>query len=66
MTTDDPIITIDEIEYNLSEFSEEARAQLNSLNFVESEIARANALIAVLSTAKNGYSNALQDMLPEK
>ncbi len=45
-------ITIDNIDYDLDPLSDEARAQLGSLRFVDSEIQRLNNLIATLQTAR--------------
>lgn len=57
------IINIDGKEYNLAELSDAVRAQVQSLQFVEAELARANAMVAVLSTAKAGYQQALKEEL---
>jgi len=40
-----PTITIDNIDYDLETLSDEAKAQLTSLQFVDSEIQRLNNLI---------------------
>ena len=44
-------ITIDEVQYELEELSDEAKAQLESLQAVEVRIAKANEEIAILQTA---------------
>ncbi len=54
-------INIDGREYNLAELSDEVRAQVQSLQFVEAELARANAMVAVLATARAGYQRALKE-----
>ena len=59
-----PKITIDNHEYDLDSLSDEARAQLQSLQFVNAELARLQAQTAVLQTARNAYSQALQRALP--
>ncbi len=59
-----PNITIDNTAYDLDSFSDEARAQLASLQFVDAELARLSAQIAVLQTARMAYSKALQAALP--
>ena len=59
-------ITIDGVEYLLSSFSDEAKAQIQNLQFVESEVARLNALLAVAGTAKMAYQNALKDLMPKQ
>jgi hypothetical protein len=44
--------------------TDEAKAQLTSLQFVDGELARLQAQIAVYQTARNGYANALRAALP--
>lgn len=61
-----PILTIDNVEYPLDSLSEHARAQLGSLQFVETEIARLSAKLAVFQTARIAYQNALRDALPRE
>jgi hypothetical protein len=57
-------INIDNIAYDLDTLSEEAKAQLMSLQFVDQELARLQAQAAALQTARIAYSNALQAALP--
>lgn len=57
-------INIDGIEYLVSDLSDGAKAQIQSLQFVEAEIRRLNAQIAVASTARLAYQNALKELLP--
>jgi len=59
-----PIIKIDEIDYELDHLSEEAKAQLVSIQFIDNEVQRMNAQLAVLQTARMAYSNALKSALP--
>ena len=56
-------ITIDEKEYDTNDLSEEALAQANSLRFVQSELARLQALTAVHKTAEASYSQALKQAI---
>ena len=56
-------ITIDEKEYETDDMSDEAKAQLQSLQFVDNEIAREQAKTAALQTARNAYAQALQKEL---
>ena len=56
-------ITIDEKEYETDDMSDEAKAQLQSLQFVGNEIAREEAKTAALQTARNAYAQALQKAL---
>ena len=59
-----PIIKIDEKDYELDTLSDEAKAQLTSIQFVDAEIERVNAQTAVLQTARMAYAKALSDALP--
>lgn len=52
-------ITIDGKTYELDSLTEGAKAQLGSLQFVDAEIARVQALLAALQTARNAYASAL-------
>ena len=58
-----PSVRIDEKDYDLDRLSEEAKAQLGMLQFVDAELQRLNAKIAVLQTARMGYSNAWNEAL---
>ena len=60
-----PIIKIDEKDYELDNLSVDAKAQLASLQFVDSELQRLNAQTAVLQTARMAYSKALNEALAE-
>ena len=56
-------ITIDEKEYETDDMSDEAKAQLQSLQFVDNEIVREKMKAAALQTARNAYAQALQKEL---
>lgn len=58
-------ITIDGTEYDTSKLSDEAKAQLASIQFVDSELRRLGAQIAVLKTARGVYSEAMRSVLGE-
>ena len=58
-------ITIDNKEYELESLSDDAKAQLVSLQFVDQKLAQLNAELAVFQTARIGYSNALNTALPK-
>ncbi|MDQ7090018.1 MAG: DUF6447 family protein [Methylococcales bacterium] len=58
-------VNIDGKDYLFSDLSDDAKAQIQSLQFVETEIARLNAKLAITNTAKLAYQNALKDLLPE-
>jgi hypothetical protein len=53
-------ITIDEKEYETDDMSEEAQKQLQSVQFVNSELQRLQAKAAVLQTASASYAAALK------
>lgn len=59
-----PIITIDDKVYELDLLSSQVKEQLASLQFVDNEIQRLNAQVAVYQTARMAYSNALKAALP--
>jgi len=59
-------ITIDEIEYESDALSEEAQAQLQSLQFVNGEIQRLQAQMAAMQTASNAYASALKELLSQE
>ena len=52
-------VTIDNVEYNLEDLSDNAKAQLANIQFVDSRIQHLNNEWAVADTAKIGYSRAL-------
>ena len=53
-------VTIDEKEYETDDLSDEANAQLQSLQFVSAEMQRLQAKAAVMQTASVAYSAALK------
>ena len=53
-------ITIDNIEYDLANASDEARAQIANLQFVNEQILQRNNELQIAETAKIGYSRALK------
>jgi hypothetical protein len=59
-----PSIKIDNKEYDLDTLSEQCKAQLASIRFVEQELARLQAQAAVLQTAKAAYLQGLKSSLP--
>ena len=56
-------VTIDDEEHETDDMSEDARAQLISLQFVNTEISRLQMRLAAMQTAANGYKVALADAL---
>ncbi len=59
-----PIIKIDNFNYDTDNLSDEAKAQLVSLQFCDQELARLQAQAAALQTARMAYAKALQAALP--
>ena len=57
------ILKFDNKEYDLDALSDECKAQLASLQFVDQELARLQAQTAALQTAKNAYLQSLQKSL---
>jgi hypothetical protein len=57
-------ITIDNKQYDYDQLSAEAQAQLASMQFCDSELARLQAQVAALQTARNAYAKALNAALP--
>ncbi len=58
-------ISIDNIDYDTDKLSDEAKAQLLSIQFVDQELARLQAQTAALQTARIAYGNALKSALPK-
>ena len=57
-------ITIDNIDYETDKLSDEAKAQLASIQFCDQELQRLQARAAAIQTARMAYSKALQAALP--
>ena len=53
-------ITVDNKVYDLDKISDEARQHVGNLQFVEAEIARKQNQLAVLTTARIAYTQALK------
>lgn len=58
-----PKVTIDGIEYNTEDLSDNGKAQLASLQFLEVQMAKLKSEIAVYQTARNSYLNVLRTEL---
>ena len=58
-------ITIDEKDYDVDDLSDEAKAQVLSLNFVDAELNRLQLEVAAMQTARNAYGTALKSLLGE-
>ena len=64
-----PKITVDDVEYNTEDLSDNGKAQLASLQFLETQLTKLQGEIAVYQTAKNAYINALKaelDKIPSE
>ena len=59
-------INIDGTEYPLDNLSENATAQLASIQFVDNQIQQLQNELAVADTARIGYTNALKKELKKK
>ena len=57
-------LNIDNKEYDLDTLSDECKAQLASIQFVDQELSRLQAQAAALQTAKTTYVQALKAALP--
>lgn len=57
-------ITIDGQEYDLENLSDNARAQLSSIQVADQELNQVNARIALTQTARNAYAKSLSEQLP--
>ena len=60
-----PTINIDNVEYHTDKLSDEAKAQLVSLQFCDQELARLQAQAAAIQTARMAYAKALHAALPK-
>jgi hypothetical protein len=58
-------IAIDGVEYKLDDLSDNAKATLATLQFVDAQLQQLNNEWAVADTARIGYTNALKAELPE-
>lgn len=61
-----PNIKVDDIEYNTEDLTENGKAQLASLQFLEVQMAKLKSEIAVYQTARNSYVLALKAELTEE
>lgn len=59
-----PTIKIDNVDYDLDSLSDDAKAQLQSIQFVDQELAKLQMQVAAMQTARNAYVNAFKAALP--
>ena len=57
---DEKKVTIDDVEYNLDDLTDNAKAQLTNIQFVDAQIQQLNNEWAVSDTARIAYTNALK------
>jgi hypothetical protein len=55
-----PKITVDGIEYNTEDLTENGKAQFASLQFLDAQMTKLKSEIAVYQTARNTYITALK------
>ena len=60
-----PKIKLDDIEYNSEDMSENAKAQLISLQFADAQIRKLQQEIAINETARQAYLAALKHEIKE-
>lgn len=58
-------LTINGKAYDIDQLSPDAMAQVKSLQFVDAELERLHATMAVFQTARAGYINALKPLLDD-
>lgn len=59
------VIKIDNKDYNLEDLSDNARAQIASVQTADLEIVQLQSKLALTQTARNAYALSLADQLPE-
>jgi hypothetical protein len=62
--SDTPSISIDGLDYPIDALSDNAKAQLASVQVVDRRIANLQEELAILQTARIAYANALKQELP--
>ena len=58
-----PKITVDNVEYNTEDLSDNGKAQLASLQFLEAQMGKLESEIAVYQTARSAYAAELKKEL---
>ncbi len=58
-----PTVTIDDTEYDIDSLSDDAKAQLESLQATDGKILQAQRDIAIFQTARNAYAAALRELI---
>ncbi len=60
-----PKITVENVEYNTEDLSDNGKAQLASLQFLEAQMNKLKSEIVVYQTARNSYAAALKEELDD-
>lgn len=60
-----PKVTIDGFDYNTEDLSDTGKAELESLQFLESKMSELRSKIQMLNIAKNAYLRELKNELEE-
>lgn len=58
-------VTIDNVKYDMNDLTDLVKSQIASLRATDMEIARQQAVLAMLKTARLGYARAIQEGLPK-
>ena len=58
-------ITIDDVAYAEADLSNEAKAELGSMQVCDQKIASLQTDLAIASTARNAYASSLKSLLPK-
>ena len=61
-----PKVNIDGIEYNTEDLSDNGKAQLASLQFLQVQMSKIQSEIAVYQTARNSYLTVLKQELEKE
>ena len=59
------MITIDGIEYDPEQLSDDVKKQILHVQFCDQEITRLEFLLATMKTARTGYGKAVAELLPQ-
>ena len=58
-------VTINDVDYDTESLPQEALSQLQSIQFVDTEIAQLKARLAAMNTARNAYAGVLEELLAQ-
>ena len=60
-----PTVKINDKDYDFDSLSNDAKSNLASLQFVQTELKRLEAKVAVFKTSEAAYARALNEFLPD-